>query len=82
MLELQNVDVILFCTLECSANQVKSFSIASWQCVSKWTIVSVKASTFGTSLPSLLFKVAGNPKFSRSTNLESKLIEFFVSLKF
>ena len=24
------------------------------------------------------FKVAGNPAFSRSTNLESKLIEFFV----
>ena len=27
------------------------------------------------------FKVAGNPVFSRSTNLESKLIEFFVLLK-
>ena len=26
----------------------------------------------------VLFKVAGNPAFSRSTNLESKLIEFFV----
>ena len=27
-------------------------------------------------------KVAGNPEFSRSTNLESKLIEFFVLLNF
>ena len=27
-------------------------------------------------------KVAGNPVFSRSTNLESKLIEFFVFVNF
>ena len=29
-----------------------------------------------------VFKVAGNPVFSRSTNLESKLIEFFVFVNF
>ena len=29
-----------------------------------------------------MFKVAGNPTFSRSTNLESKLIEFFVFVNF
>ena len=29
-----------------------------------------------------VIKVAGNPVFSRSTNLESKLIEFFVFVNF
>ena len=29
-----------------------------------------------------ILKVAGNPVFSRSTNLESKLIEFFVFVNF
>ena len=29
-----------------------------------------------------IFKVAGNPVFSRSTNLELKLIEFFVFVNF
>ena len=28
------------------------------------------------------FKVAGNPVFSRSTNLQSKLMEFFVFVNF
>ena len=32
--------------------------------------------------PSIQLKVAGNPVFSRSTNLESKLIEFFVFVNF
>ena len=33
--------VIIFCMPECSANQVKSFSIALWQYFSKQTMVTV-----------------------------------------
>ena len=41
-------------------------------------VVSHISNTFAGKL----FKVAGNPVFSRSTNLESKLIEFFVFVNF
>ena len=51
---------ILFCTPECNTNQVKSFSIASWQQFLKRTMVTVSrygvTSTLGISLPLLLFK--------------------------
>ena len=52
--------VILFCMPECSANQVKSFSIALWQYFSKWSVSRLLislTSTLGTSPPSLLFKL-------------------------
>ena len=48
--------MILFCMPECSANQLKSFSIALWQYFWKWNMVTVKQSfthTLGTSLPLL-----------------------------
>ena len=52
--------MILFCTLECSASQLKSFSIASWQYFSKRNMVTGNRQSFiytlDTSPPSLLFE--------------------------